>query len=193
MKKEATAATKKRKEQQRQHQNGFASINGRSVYPNGVRAGQEEAMPLVSHPTQPLVPSLQSTSFLGGGSGTWPQVRRPSYSTPDDSCEFANSAQTTLLLRLGMKPEESNSVDVVAATLVDSTVNGVFYERNLDEVIVLDAAKKLLYRIKNNENENHPSGGGQTLGLLDATMTSAAIAAERQKRRQRVVQAAAAR
>ena len=90
--------------------------------------------------------------------------------------------------------QKDEKVDVVGATLIDSAVNGIFYERALDEVIVLDAAKKLLYRIRNRREMNEENCNGDAtnnIHLLESSMAS--LAAERQKRRQKLVAAAAAR
>ncbi len=53
----------------------------------------------------------------------------------------------TLLLRLS--PEES-----VQATLFESRDSGVYYERGVQEIIVLDEAKKTLFCIKRNGDPN---------------------------------------
>lgn len=87
---------------------------------------------------------------------TWP-LRRTSSANPAQNAGDLDSTSpplTTVLLRLSAG---SFPLEVVQATLVESAAGseaaGVYYERPVDEMVVLDEAKKLLYCVRRQTND----------------------------------------
>ena len=80
----------------------------------------------------------------------------PGKSLPNDLIPSKTTADQTSSLLLRLK-ETGDQIEVLEATLVESSGvnnNGIFYEKAVDEVIVLDEAKRMLYCVRNDNEKN---------------------------------------